>query len=229
MKPGVLIVDDSLTVRMDLGEAFLSAGFANTFCATLADARSALSTTRFSLIILDVLLPDGDGIEFLHEIRTAPGTAGTPVMLLSSELEVKDRVRGLKTGADEYVGKPYDQSYVVARALELLRKKEPGSADERLTTVLIIDDSPTFREELKSVLESSGYSVVTAGTGEEGLRVAVDVRPAAIVVDGVLPGIDGATVISRIRTDAALRRTPCILLTASEELSGELRAFGRRS
>jgi len=225
LKPTVLIVDDSLTVRMDLGEAFELTGFATMLCSTMAEARSALSTGSFSLIILDVLLPDGDGVDLLREIRQTSATAGTLIMLLSSEAEVRDRTRGLKTGADEYIGKPYDQSYVVARALELLRKREPGSTAARSTTVLIIDDSPTFREELKSVLESSGYAVVTAGTGEDGLRAAVDARPAVIVVDGVLPGIDGSTVIRRIRADAALRSTPCILLTASEERSGELNAL----
>jgi two-component system, NtrC family, sensor kinase len=224
LKPSVLIVDDSLTVRMDLGEAFELTGFATTLCSTLAEARSALSTGSFSLIILDVLLPDGDGIDLLQEIRQTPATAETLVMVLSSEAEVSDRTRGLKTGGNEYIGKPYDQSYVVARALELLRTREPGSA-ARSTTVLIIDDSPTFREELKSVLELSGYAVVTAGTGEEGLRAAVDARPAIIVVDGVLPGIDGSTVIRRIRADAALRTTPCILLTGSEEPSDQLRAL----
>jgi DNA-binding response OmpR family regulator len=146
-------------------------------------------------------------------------------MLLSSEAEVGDRVRGLNTGADEYVGKPYEKSYVVARAQELLRKKKPASASATSRTVLVIDDSPTFREELRSVLESSGYAVVTAGTGEEGLRVAIDSRPAVIVVDGVLPGIDGSAVIRRIRADAVLRSTPCILLTGSEERSGELSAL----
>jgi two-component system, NtrC family, sensor kinase len=225
LKPSVLIVDDSLTVRMDLGEAFELTGFATMLCSTMAEARSTISTGSFSLIILDVLLPDGDGVDLLREIRQTPATAGTLVMLLSSEAEVSDRTRGLKTGADEYVGKPYDQSYVVARALELLRKREPGSTAVRSTTVLIIDDSPTFREELKSVLESSGYAVVTAGTGEDGLRAAVDARPAVIVVDGILPGIDGSTVIRRIRADAALRSTPCILLTGSEERSDELKAL----
>ncbi len=225
MKPRILLVDDSLTVRMDLGEAFEVAGFTNTLCSTLSDARRVLLTGSFDLVILDVLLPDGDGIEFLREIRTTPSTAGTPVMLLSSEAEVRDRVRGLNTGADDYVGKPYDKSYVVARARELLRKKDPPDECLKSKTVLVIDDSPTFREELKSVLESSGYTVVTAGTGEDGLRAAVDARPAVIVVDGVLPGIDGSTVIRRIRADAVLRSTPCILLTASEERSGELRAL----
>jgi len=225
VKPSVLIVDDSLTVRMDLGEAFELTGFATMLCSTIAEARSALSTGSFSLIILDVLLPDGDGVDLLREIRQTPAMAGTLVMLLSSEAEVADRTRGLKTGADEYIGKPYGQSYIVARALELLRKREPVSTAARSTTVLIIDDSPTFREELKSVLESSGYAVVTAGTGEDGLRAAVDTRPAVIVVDGILPGIDGSTVIRRIRADAALRSTPCILLTGSERRSDELKAL----
>jgi DNA-binding response OmpR family regulator len=146
-------------------------------------------------------------------------------MLLSSEAEVRDRVRGLNTGADDYVGKPYEQSYIVARARELLRKNEPANGSAKSTTVLIIDDSPTFREALRSVLEASGYAVVTAASGEDGLRVAVDCRPAVIVVDGVLPGIGGSTVIRRIRADAALRSTPCILLTGSEERSGELEAL----
>jgi DNA-binding response OmpR family regulator len=225
VKPDVLIIDDSLTVRMDLGEAFELAGFAATLCSSVAEARNALLMKSFALIILDVLLPDADGVEFLGELKNTTATAKIPVMLLSSEAEVQDRIRGLKTGADEYVGKPYDESYVVARARELVRKEESENGKPRLTTVLIIDDSPTFREELKSALESSGYLVITAATGEDGLRVAVDERPAAIVVDGMLPGIDGATVIRRIRDDAVLRRTPCILLTASEEASGEIKAL----
>lgn len=224
MKPSILIVDDSLTIRMDLSEALDLAGLQTTPCSTLAEARRALSADSFALIILDILLPDGDGIDFLQEIRASSGIAKTPIMLLSSAAEVSDRVLGLNTGADEYVGKPYDLSYVVARALELVRQPETAGATGP-ATVLIIDDSLTFTEELKSALESNGHKVLTAGTGEDGLRVAVDARPAVILVDGILPGIDGTTVIRRIRDDAALRRTPCILLTASEGRSGELKAF----
>ena len=225
MKARVLIVDDSLTVRMDLSEAFEAAGFETTLCASVSEARAALWPGTFGLVILDVLLPDADGIEFLREIRDNPATANTPVMLLSSESEVRDRVRGLKTGADEYVGKPYQHSYVVARARELMRRQEPEDGALRSTRILIIDDSPTFLAELTSALEGSGYAVITAATGEDGLQIAVDELPAAIVVDGMLPGIDGATVIRRIRADVALRRTPCILLTGSEERSGEIQAL----
>ncbi|HLF93240.1 MAG TPA: response regulator [Planctomycetota bacterium] len=225
MTPAVLVVDDSLTVRMDLDDAFRNGGFATTLCATAAAARDAMARSPFTLVVLDVLLPDADGIDFLRELKATPGTANVPVMLLSTEAEVRDRVRGLKTGAEEYIGKPYDSTYVVSRARELVRKLQPGPQEAETPKILVIDDSVTFRNELKTALESKGYEVVTVDNGEEGLRLAAGLRPRAIIVDGVLPGIDGASVIRRLRQDAALRRTPSLLLTASEDPSGELRAL----
>ena len=224
MNRTVLVVDDSLTVRMSLVEMLEAADFPVVACATGAEARKALSETRFALAILDILLPDTDGIELLKEIRANPSAAGTAVMLLSTETEVRDRIRGLKTGADEYIGKPYDPSYVVARAHELVRRgQDTGAAAQE--TVLIVDDSITFREALKAALLEAGYRVAVASTGEEGLRQAAHVRPAAMIVDGDLPGIDGGTVIQRIRLDAALRRIPCLLLTASDERDAEVKAL----
>src|SRR5579871_3102552 len=86
-KPRILIVDDSLTVRMDLGEAFESAGFSVNMAENLLAARNALARHTFSLALLDVLLQDGDGIDLLREIRATPATADLPVMLLSTEAE----------------------------------------------------------------------------------------------------------------------------------------------
>jgi two-component system NtrC family sensor kinase len=223
MNQNVLIVDDSLTVRMDLAEAFQAAGFSTLLCATAADAREALSRNLPGVIILDVLLPDGDGVDLLQEIRQSPGGMSAVVVMLSSEAEVSDRIRGLQTGADEYVGKPYDIGYLLAKVQELLQAREGAAAGG--TTILVIDDSATFREELRTAFESAGHRVLTAATGEEGLRVAGAQRPDAIVVDGVLPGIDGATVIRHIRLDAVLRDVPCLLLTASAEKGAELRAL----
>ncbi|MCZ7646029.1 MAG: response regulator [Planctomycetota bacterium] len=225
MSPTVLIVDDSLTVRMDLDEAFREAGFGTSQCATLAAARDALGKTVFSLLVLDVLLPDGDGVDLLKELRQGPATAGLPVLMLTSETEVRDRVRGLSSGANEYVGKPYDTAHVLARARELVRRSEAEEEGGDDASVLIIDDSETFRESLKAALEAAAYRVYTAGSGEEGLRRAADLRPAMIVVDGVMPGIDGATVIRRIRSDVGLRHTPCLLLTASEGRDREVLAL----
>ena len=217
--PTVLIVDDSLTVRMDLHEAFVADGFRSILCADGAEARAAFTGAQFDVAVLDVLLPDADGVELLRELRARPGREHTVTVLLSSEAEVADRLHGLRTGADEYVGKPYDAGYVVARARQLLG--EDPLRDDR-TTVLVIDDSLTFREKLRELLEPEGYAVITANSGEEGLRTAADRRPQAVIVDGVMPGIDGATVIRRMRLDPALRDIPCLLMTASDDYATEV-------
>ncbi len=222
MTKHILILDDSLTVRMDLHEALEEAGFRTTLCATVAAARDALATSQLDLLLLDVLLPDGDGITLLHDLKRHRETAQLPVMLLSSEAAVQDRLRGMATGADDYVAKPYDRAYVVARARELLK---PPAEPRDGPLVLVIDDSRTFQHALRRVLEDAGYTVLPALSGEEGLRLAASTRPDAAIIDGTLPGIDGATVLRRIRMDAALRRTPCLLLTAAERPEDELAAL----
>jgi DNA-binding response OmpR family regulator len=227
MNYSVLIVDDSLTVRMDLAEVFGTAGFTPILCGTVAEAREILGGDPVDAVILDVLLPDGDGVELLKEVRASP-SADAMVMMLSMEADIKDRIRGLQTGADEYVGKPYDANHVVARARAFLRSRQTDAASDVArgkATILIIDDSLTFREELREACEEAGYRVLVAASGEEGLRIAADHRPTAMVVDGMLPGIDGATVIRRVRVDAALRGVPCLLLTAMEGHDEELRAL----
>ena len=225
MVDSVLIVDDSLTVRMDLKEAFEDVGFQAVVCATVAAARQALAHTAVRVVVLDVLLPDGNGVDLLREIRASADTSSVVVLMLSTEAEVTHRLHGLRTGADEYVGKPYDIHYVVARARQLLRAGRVELGTGSPATILVIDDSVTFRETLREVLEGAGYTVHVAASGEEGLRIAAAGRPGAVIVDSVLPGIDGATVIRRLRLDTGLRSVPCLLLTGTEDRHMELRAL----
>lgn len=225
--PTILIVDDSLTVRMDLQEALEAAGLTCRLCGSVASARAAVAAQRFGAVLLDVLLPDGNGVDFLLELRADPATESLPVLMLSSEAEVADRVRGMRTGADDYVGKPYDRGYVVSRVEELLRRQRPEADDGQPVAplVLVIDDSRTFREEFRRVLEAAGYRVLLAATGEDGLRSVAAARPDAVVVDAQLPDIDGIAVIRRLKMDAALRRTPCLLLTATDAAGFEIVAL----
>jgi DNA-binding response OmpR family regulator len=92
-------------------------------------------------------------------------------------------------------------------------------------SVLVVDESSPFRDELARTLRSEGYEVLTAATGEEGLRLAAESRPNAILVDGILPRMDGATLIRRVRLDPVLRRTPCVMLTETDDAAAELRAL----
>lgn len=222
MSDCVFIVEDSLTVRMDLREALERAGFQCVDCPSLAAARLALARRRPDLVLLDQLLPDGEGLEWLAELRAQPGGSDCVVLMLSNASEAGHRQRGLGQGADDYVGKPYDRHYVVDRARELLRQRRGGPSPNR---VLVVDDSETFRQALREALEGAGYRVSMAASGEEGLRSAAAERPAAVIVDRQLPGMSGAEVIRQLRMDPALRRLPCVLLTAAEDASAELEAL----
>ena len=215
----ILIVDDSLTVRMDLAEALNDAGFHTVLCGTIADARVALRTQPIALAILDIQLPDGDGVELLAQIRKDFTLSELPVLMLSTEAEIKDRIRGIRGGANDFVGKPYDTYHVISRIRQLI-----GGPPVR-DLVLIIDDSSTFRGELSEALTKAGFVAAVAANGNEGLRLAASTRPTAIVVDDVMPDIDGASVIRRLRLDPGLRTTPCLLLTASGQKDTEVRAL----
>ena len=215
----ILIVDDSLTVRMDLSEALEAAGFHAIACGSIAEARAALRTQQIALAILDVRLPDGDGIELLAQLRGDPTLSALPVLMLSSEADVKDRIRFLKNGANDYVGKPYDTAQVIARIRQLI-----GGPPVR-DLVLVVDNDAVYREELGDALVAAGFAVATAPTGAAGLQLASSSRPTAIAVAGATPDIDGASVIRRLRLDPALRTTPCVLLAASEGRDAEVRAF----
>lgn len=218
----ILIVDNSLTVRMDLVDTLGAEGLIATPCSTLGEARGHLDRGAVSVVILDLLLPDGDGLDFLQELRLR--TEGSiKVVMLSSDVEVQKRLQGRTISADAYIEKPYDTGYVVAKVRELAQLK--GNEQEDVRPILVIDDSATFRETLSAALRSAGHQVITASTGEEGLKMAANKGPRAIIVDGVLPGIDGPTVIRHVRLDAALRGIPCVLLTGAGELEAELKAL----
>lgn len=224
MKKPVIIVDDSLTVRMDLDARFCEAGFETVLCAHAASARAAVQSHAAGLIVLDVVLPDADGVDLLAEFRAAPNTRDTPIIMLSSHAELADRLRGLKSGADEYVGKPYDADHLMSRAHELLQAAQ-DAASSTVPLVLVVDDSASVRQKLTDVLEVEGYRVAVAEDGQKGLAAAERLRPDAIVVDSVMPGMEGTTFIQRVRLDPTLRKTPCLLLTASRKRSYELEAL----
>src|SRR6185503_7033711 len=172
----ILIVDDSLTVRMELAEALDRAGFHTIQCATIADARVALRSHPIALAILDIQLPDGDGVDLLVQIRKDFTLGELPVLMLSTEAEVRDRIRGLRGGANDFVGKPYDTYHVIARVGQLI------GAPPIQGLVLIIDDSAEFRDQLADALTRIGFVTATASAGNEGLRLAATSRPTAIVV-----------------------------------------------
>ncbi|XXT24885.1 response regulator [Sorangium sp. So ce429] len=235
MKPQVLIVDDSLTVRMDL-RSLLSgpgAGFVVTACETKALAQKVLKSRTFSLVILDVLLPDGDGLDILREIRSSADLVQLPVILLSTEIEVKHRIQGLSMGADEYIGKPYDGGYLALRAAELVNQRSSARRATEGTgpaligkKILVVDDSPTYRASLAQVLRQEGCDVIPAQSGEEALSLLAIEGVDCVIMDLLMPGMGGLEAARRIKQSGSLCHIPVVILTGHDD--AEIREEGAR-
>ena len=218
----VLILDDSLTVRMDLAEAFEAAGFRTFGCASAAQARALLVGETVDVIILDDLLGGVEGVEFLREIREIrddPAGTGIVVLMLSTEAEDGS---GSRAGVDEYIGKPYDVGYLVAKAEELARRRSVAEAKK----ILAIDDSQTFLHAVAEMLGREGYHVLLARSGEEALDLLANQPVDCILLDLLMPGLAGHETCRRIKSASTTRDVPLIMLTSMEDRESMIEALG---
>ena len=115
-----LLVEDNLELAEALISRLVLDGHAVDHAATLAEAEDCLAAAQYDLILLDVMLPDGDGREFLARSRTR---IETPVIVLTARSQVSDRVGALDQGADDYITKPFDFSELEARCRAVLRRR----------------------------------------------------------------------------------------------------------
>jgi DNA-binding response OmpR family regulator len=116
----VLIVDDDAKLARLLRRALSEEGHAADVCGTGADALSQAATGVYDLIVLDWMLPDLDGLAVCRELRRQGRTV--PILMLTARGEVKERVLGLRSGADDYLGKPFELEELLARIQALLRR-----------------------------------------------------------------------------------------------------------
>ncbi|MCB4771937.1 response regulator transcription factor [Ancylobacter sp. Lp-2] len=116
----LLLVEDDCELARLLGAALNPVGFVVDHVASIAHAEAALAAGRYDIVVLDLGLPDGDGLDLLKR-RRANGFA-VPVLILSARNSPADRVRGLEEGADDYVAKPFHLEELVARLRALLRR-----------------------------------------------------------------------------------------------------------
>jgi two-component system phosphate regulon response regulator PhoB len=126
MSPHILVVEDDPAIAEVVCYNAAAEGFRSSVAATGEDAETLLAEDRFDLIVLDWMLPGLSGIEFCRRLRRRDATKGVPVLMLTARSEEGDRVRGLATGADDYVVKPFSVPELMARIKALLRRASPN-------------------------------------------------------------------------------------------------------
>jgi two-component system phosphate regulon response regulator OmpR len=130
----LLLIDDDTRLTAMVGDYLRRNGYAVDAAATLAEGRQRLQQLpAYDALLLDLMLPDGDGLELTRELRAQPRTRRLPLLMLTARGEPMDRIVGLEIGADDYLPKPFEPRELLARVKALLRRAAPEpAADEVL-------------------------------------------------------------------------------------------------
>ncbi len=202
----ILLVEDSRTQAMNLTNILEKEGWAVDWAPTVEAAMERLNRTSPGLIMLDYYLPGIRGDELCRRIRMNINTRSVPILMLTMDETHDAELRGLESGADDFVAKSVDAEILLARVRGLLKKSAtqlsiPGLSDQRFhrARLLTIDDSSTYQQYLASELEQEGYVIERAMSGREGLERILKEPFDCALVDLVMPEMNGTEVCRKVR------------------------------
>jgi len=225
----VLAIEDDRISASLLSVLLEDTGFRVVMAQDGEDGLRKARTLQPASIILDIMLPKIDGWEFLARIKADPETRDIPVIIVSV---VDQPGKGFALGAADYLVKPVSREKLTA-ALRSVRipTKLRGSAAK----VLAIDDDALTLELIRTILEAEGYSVLRAAGGEEGISVAKAELPALIILDLLMPDVDGFAVVDQLHDHSATREIPIVILTnmnptqkEKEQLNGRITYMAKK-
>ena len=210
----ILVIDDDPHVHELMRRSLLADQVHIQSAYTAAEALEFLSKGHYpDLIFLDIELPDIDGWTLLARFRRDAPTNTIPIVIISV---MDNNTVGFALGATEYLVKPLDYSRLLTLTINLCSKAEHG-------TVLIVDDDPEARDLARRTLEPAGFDVLEAVDGLSALRLLEVHHPDVILLDLMMPGIDGFQVHERLQQQPLLREIPVVVFSAME-LDADARA-----
>jgi signal transduction histidine kinase/CheY-like chemotaxis protein len=203
----ILVVDDDRR-SADLLRVYLEdAGYAVSVARDGIEGLELAGRLHPEAVILDILLPRLNGWDLLAQLKSDPATSDIPVVIVSM---TDEQGAGFALGATDYLVKPVDR----ARLLDALSRCAPPQGERR--TLVAIDDDPVDLDLLEAVLAPEGWRVVRATGGEAGVRAVRKERPAVVVLDLLMPDVDGFAVVEQLRADPFVGDVPVVVLTSKE-------------
>jgi diguanylate cyclase (GGDEF)-like protein/PAS domain S-box-containing protein len=189
------------------------------------DAESGLTLARSALpdlILMDIQLPGMDGLAATALLKQDPATAAIPVIALTALAMKEDQERSRSAGCDAYITKPLRYQELYAAMEKLLGKQDETTLLLRSPAILIVDDEAQNRRLLAVLLQPEGYSTSSVASGKEALDSISDSAPDLILLDIMMPGMDGYQLASILKANPATANIPIIMVTAHLERSVRL-------
>lgn len=203
-KPLILVVDDELSAK-ELLASYLSSDYRIALASSGAEALEKAKELRPDAITLDVLMAGGNGFETLARLRQTPELANTPVIIVS----IVDQQRvGFALGATDYLIKPIRKNLL----LETIRKHVPTNPDED-DAILLVDDDIASLQLMEETLRLAGYETQSVQCGMRALEVLSSKMVSAVLLDLLMPGMDGFEVIRHVRKEPTLKDLPIFVIT----------------
>jgi two-component system phosphate regulon response regulator OmpR len=178
LKPKVLIVDDDSRILELLKQFFERNDFEGLIALDAEEAEDIMSREEVDLLILDVMLPRVTGFEFAKKIKEK--TKKTPIILLTALSEPDDRVRGLESGADDYITKPFDPRELILRAKNLLELYKSSMIPEEEDVTILGDCEYSFNTK---ILKMRGEEIVLSSTEQKLLEYFIQNRCKSVARD----------------------------------------------
>jgi Amt family ammonium transporter len=203
----VLVIDDDPAARELVARTLAREGLQVITAGGGAEGLALARAHRPLAITLDVMMPDLDGWSVLAALKADPELADTPVVMLTI---VDDRQRGFALGAAEYLTKPVERERLVGVVQSL------AEASGGRPYILVVEDDGTTREMLRRVLEREGWETDEADNGEVALGRIAERRPDLILLDLMMPRMDGFEMIGVLRSTSLWRDVPIVVLTAMD-------------
>ncbi len=221
-RPLALVVEDDPHAAKLLSIYLKEAGFGVELASSGEAGLEKVRALRPAVITLDILMHEVDGWDFLSLLKADPHMARIPVIIVSI---LDERGKGFSLGAAEYLVKPVDGNEVIAAVRRVTKK---GVSDGCEATVLVVDDDPMALELMQALLQPHGFTVLKAGDGQLGLRLAREHRPHLIVLDLLMPDVDGFQVLDELKRDPVTQPIPVVVLTSKTLTPDEKRVLNGR-
>ncbi len=224
MERKVLVVDDDVESLRLYGDMLRRAGYAAVTASTGWEGIDLAVKEHPGLILLDLRLPDITGLTVLETLRTSLSTRSIPIIVVSAISKDDDVMKAMQMGAFDYVVKPITYDDMIRRVeLVFFSHERQGEGDQ--SPVLVVEDSTIDGASLSEQLTGWGYQVTWVQTGKEGIAQAATGNFDVILMDGLLPDINGFEVVKEIRATERLGTTPIIMLTVLSGLVDKLKGF----
>ena len=210
MKKKILVIDDEPPIVKALRYRLESYGYEVYAAHDGEEGLRYVESADPQLIILDIRMPRMDGYEFINRLRANAEKKFIPVIALTANPRMKELFK--IEGVTDYLAKPFKERELLDAITKHIGS---GEVDEgEVKKVLIVDDDPQIAKVLSLRFESKGYAVVTAENGAVGLQKVKQIKPDVIILDVMMPVMDGFEFLKVIKKDPAQAKIPIIVLTA---------------